>query len=119
MAQIHILGGGNNTYQIVVHATTPVGTNDAGVLWTEAIKNSGKAKSILTVGNGAGQITNNEMNQVTAGTIVEATTIWQDDPLWTQAQRDADLSLRAAQAVAEVIANLQAELKFFGKTFNG
>lgn len=119
MAQVHILGGGNNIYTVVVHATTPAGSNSAGVLWTDAIKNSGKAKSVLTVGNGAGQITNNEMNQVTAGAIIEATTVWQDDPLWTQAQRDADLSTRSAQFIAQVIADLQAELKFFGRTFNG
>lgn len=117
MAKIHVLEGNtNNLYTVAVHATTPAGNNAAGTAWSDAIKNSGRATSILTVGNGPGQIATNEMNQITAGTIIEASFQWGDDPAWTNAQRQADLDLRATQLTTELLARYQAELRYFGFT---
>lgn len=117
MAKIHVLSGdSNNLYTVVVHATAPSGSNLAGVLWSDAIKNSGRAKTILTVGNGAGQITQSEMNQITSGALIEAVLHWGDDPTWTNAQRVVDLDLRATQLTTELLDRYNAELKYFGFT---
>jgi hypothetical protein len=117
MAKIHVLAGaGPNLYTVVVHATTPVGNNSAGIAWSDAIKNSGRATSILTVGTGAGQILNAEMNQITGGTLIEGSFAWGDDPAWSNAERQADLDLRATQLVAELLARYQQDLKYFGFT---
>lgn len=117
MAKIHVLSGaGLNTFTVVVHANTPAGNNSAGTAWTDAIKNSGRATSILTVGTGAGQIQNNEMNAITNGTIIEGSFQWGDDPAWTNAERQADLDLRASQLVSELLARYQQDLKYFGFT---
>lgn len=117
MARMHILtAGGENLYQVIVHAPTPAGNNSAGVAWSTALQNSGLAKSALVVGNGAGQITNSENNQVTAGTVIEANFNWQDDPNWTNQQRLDDLNARASIAVSAVLADYASRLKFFGYT---
>lgn len=117
MAKIHVLSGsGNNVFTVVVHATTPVGNNSAGTAWTDAVKNSGNATSILTVGTGPGQIVQNEMNQITNGTLIEGSFQWGDDPAWSNAERQADLDLRASQLVAELLAQYAQELKYFGFT---
>lgn len=117
MAKIHVLAGGQNgVYTVAVHATTPVGNNSAGVSWAQAVQASGRATSILTVGNGAGQIGNAEMNQITAGTIIEGVMQWQDVPGATPAELQADLDLRATQLVNELLARYAVELKYFGFT---
>lgn len=115
MSKIHVLeGSGINTFTVAVHAATPAGNNAAGTLWADAIKNSGRATSIMAVGNAAGQITQAEMNQVQGGTVIEGVFQWGDDPAWTNAQRQADLDLRATQLVTELLARYQQELKYFG-----
>ena len=117
MARMHILQQvGFNLYQVVVHAPTPAGNNSAGVSWATAIQNAGLGVTQMAIGNGPGQITTAESNTVTNGTVIEAGFQWGDDPTWTNAQRQADLNTRAAQAVAEVTANFQNRLKFFGFT---
>jgi hypothetical protein len=115
MAKIHVLSGaGADVYTVVVHAAAPAGNNLAGVPWADAIKNSGRAVSILTVGTGAGQIGNAEMNQITNGATIEGSFAWGDDPAWTNAERQADLDVRATQLVTALLARYQQELKYFG-----
>lgn len=117
MAKIHVLQGGtSNVYTVVVHANTPAGNNSAGVAWADAIKNSGRATSILTVGTGPGQIQNSEMNSITNGQIIEGNFQWGDDPSWDNTQRLADLDLRATQLVNELLDRYGKELKYFGFT---
>lgn len=117
MAKIHVLAGaGQNIYTVVIHATTPAGNNLAGNSWATCIQNSGRNISVLTTGNGPGQIATNEMNQITSGTLYESVMQWGDDPAWTNAERQADLDLRATQLSAETLARLQQELKYFGFT---
>lgn len=119
MAKIHVLElSGNNVYTVVVHATTPAGNNGAGTAWSVAVANSGRNTTIMAVGNGAGQITQAEANQIAAGTIIEGVMQWGDDPAWTNAQRIADLDLQANQLVTELLARYQEELKYFGFTRN-
>lgn len=117
MARMHVLeSAGNNTYNVVVHAPTPAGNNSAGVPWTTALQNSGRAVSQMEVGTGPGQITSAEHAQVIAGTVIETTFQWGDNPTWTNQQRLEDLDIRATQAVNEVLARYAAILKFFGAT---
>jgi hypothetical protein len=117
MPKIHVLEGStNNIYSVVVHAPTPAGNNAAGVSWTVAIANSGHAVSSLPVGNGPGQISQSELNQVQSGALIEAALQWQDVPSWTQAERDADLDLRANQAVTAILSDYQARLNLYGMT---
>ena len=117
MARLHILeSGGMNIYTVIVHAPTPNGNNSAGVSWATAIQNSGSNITQMTVGNGPGQITNSEANQVTAGTVIEAPFQWGDDPNWTNQERQNDLAIRATQAVNAVTAELQTRLKYYGHT---
>jgi hypothetical protein len=117
MSKIHVLeGAGHNLFTVVVHANTPAGNNSAGTSWADAIKNSGRATSILTVGTGPGQIQQNEMNSITNGAIIEGSFQWGDDPAWSNAQRTADLDIRAQQLVDELLARYSQELKYFGFT---
>lgn len=119
MAKIHILtGGGNNVYTAVIHASTPAGNNTAGTPWSTALRNSGMATTVMTVGNDAGQISQNEANQIAAGTLFEAVIQWQNNPAWSNAERNADLDQRASDAVAEKQAELQPKLALFGATRN-
>lgn len=116
MSRLHILQQtSNNVYDVVVHAPTPVGNNSAGVPFATAIQNAGLATTTMTVGNGAGQITTAESNQVAAGTVVEAPFQWEDNPAWDNTTRTADLNLRAQQAVDAVLAAYGARLKYFGR----
>lgn len=117
MARLHIREQtGVNTYNVVVHSPTPVGNNSAGVAWSAAIVASSAPVTQMSIGNGSGQITNAEANQVAAGTVLETAFQWQDDPTWTTQQRTDDLNLRATQAVADATTLFQARLKFFGLT---
>ena len=117
MARLHILqSSGNNLYNVVVHAPTPAGNNSAGVSWAVALQNSGLALTTMTIGNGAGQISQSEANQIAAGTTVEAPFQWGDDPTWDNPTRLADLNTRAQQAVDAVLADYAARLKHFGRT---
>lgn len=119
MAKIHILaGGGNNVYTAVIHAAVPAANNTAGTPWSDALKNSGMATTVMTVGNGPGQISNNEATNIANGALFEAVIQWQNDPNWTTQQRAADLDQRASDAVAEKQAELQAKLALFGATRN-
>lgn len=73
-----------------------------------------QAGTTMTVGTGPGQITAAEASQVTSGTVVEASFHWEDNPVWDNPTRTADLNLRAQQAVDGVLAAYGARLKYFG-----
>lgn len=115
--RMHILqAAGNNVYDVVVHAATPAGNNSAGITWKAALAGSGLNVTTLPIGNGVGQITTAEANQVSSGDLIEARFQWGDDPTWDNATRTADLNVRAQQAVDQTIAEYGRRLKFFGHT---
>lgn len=117
MARLHIREQvGLNLYSVVVHSPAPAGNNSAAVPWATVIQNSGTASTSLTIGNGPGQITQAEANQVANGSVIETQFQWGDDPAWTAPQRTADLETRAQQAIAEAVDNLQRRFKWFGFT---
>lgn len=115
MSRIHVLEeSGVNTYRIVVHAPVPAGNNSAGVAWSTALSNSGIAGTQMTVGNGPGQISQAESNDVNGGTVIEATFSFTDDPNLSAAERNARLDFEATKLVAETQVELQRRLKYFG-----
>lgn len=117
MARLHILTGSyDGIYDVVVHSVVPAGNNSAGVSWQTALSNSGLNTSRMPTGNGPGQISSSEANQVAAGSVLETSFIWQDSPFWDDAQRTADLATRATQAVTEAQDVFQHRLKLFGRT---
>jgi hypothetical protein len=105
---------GVNQYEVVVHSPRPAGNNAAGRSWTEVLVNSGSNVSSLPVGSGGGRISNAENNQIIAGDVFETRFSWGDDPSWTNAERQADLNIRAAQAVEQAVAEFQRRMRFFG-----
>lgn len=117
--RIHVLDGDENgIFRVIVHAPVPAGNNSAGVSWADAIKNSGRAVTALTVGNGAGQITSTEANQIAAGTLVEATASVAIYPGMTPQEIADRLNFEATQAVALLQASLSKQLKYFGAVVN-
>jgi hypothetical protein len=105
---------GTNQYSVVVHSPTPAGNNSAGVAWSAVLVNSGSNVSQLPVGSGGGRIGNAENNAITAGTVFETQFSWGDDPAWNNAMRQADLDIRAAQAVADALVEFQKRMRYFG-----
>ena len=118
MSKIHVLAGagGNNVYNVVVHSPVPAGNNQAGILWSTAIINSGRNVTSMAIGTGPGQITQAEADQVAAGTVMEGQFMWGDNPAWTNAERMADLDNRASQMVTELGAQFQSDLRYYGAT---
>lgn len=122
MAKIHILAGSGGAFQAVIHAPTPAGNNDAGVSWKTAIANSASRASVMPVGNGSGQISTAEANQVAGADLIEAVVQFQDnpdhDPQWDATKRAAYLLLVGNQAIAALTDQYKAELRLFGATAN-
>lgn len=114
---IYVLSGTtNNQYTVVVHTPTPAGNNAAGISWVNAIVGSGRNKSVLSVGAGPGQITQTEMNGVLAGTIIESTMNWQDDPTMSNANRVTALNTTVAQLANATSSRWATELNYYGYT---
>ena len=119
MAKIHVLESGQlNVYTVVVHGPAPVGSNGAGVPWATALVNSGRARTVLTEGTGAGQITTAEKTAIEAGTTIEGVFAWGDIPNATNPERLASLDRAATQLLAELTASIQQDLRYFGFTRN-
>lgn len=117
MSNIHVLAGaGLNVYTVVVHMNVPAGNNAAGTAWKTAIVNAGLNRTILTTGNGPGQISSADAALIASGDLYEGSFVWGNDPAWSNAQRQADLDLRATQLQAELSAMLQNQLRYFGFT---
>lgn len=114
MSNFHVLSGGNNLYNVAIHVATPAGNNSAGVAWPTCLINSGMNKTRMTVGTGAGQISTSEKAAVDAGTVIEISYQWQDDPAWTTQQRIDDITARTSQASAERLSQLGSQLKYYG-----
>lgn len=99
-----------------MHPTTPGGSNSASVAWSTALVSAGRNITSMPIGNNPGQITQSEADQITAGTVFEVSFQWDDNPSWTNAQRNADLTSRATQNANIAIADLQNQFKYFGFT---
>lgn len=117
MSRIHLLSGNKGLYNFVVHQATPIGNNSAGVAWSAALIASGMAHTTIpTVGNGPGQIAQSEKDAIEAGTIIEARGQYGDDGSLTGQALTDDFNLRANQTMADRLAQLADQLKWFGLT---
>lgn len=116
MSRLHIQAGdGGNRFNVICHAPTPVGNNAAGVSWATAIKNSSAPVTSMTIGNGPGQISTAESNDVANGAVIEVSFPLDDDPTWDAAARTANINAVAIDAMIRTVVLMQARLKYFGK----
>jgi hypothetical protein len=126
MAKIHILDqispGGFNA---VAHFLTPAGNNSVNVAWKTcylASFGSSTPTSLLpSSGNNnpaPGKIGNTELNQITAGDVVEVPFIYSEEPgrAWTTAERQANMDVMADRAIDDFKAAFVIRFKFYGYT---
>jgi hypothetical protein len=124
MANMHVLnpGSGGRGYRVVCHIPVPGGSNAAGVLWANAIKNSkccGTGTTVMTEGDGTnGTISTAEKQAIEAGSLVEEVAEIDIGSYkgMSGPQRNQALDLLFAEMQARVQARLQDHLNFFGFT---
>lgn len=116
MAKMHVLenitSNNGHSYDVVIHFDVPGTTNDAGVLWSECLVNSGRAVTQLAEGVGAGQISTAEKADVEAGTRAEVRVSILADNVSTLAELEAQGDVEIAKAQAD----LSKRYKQYGRT---
>lgn len=122
MSSVHVLENrqGTQNYRCVLHVTMPTGNNAVGTLWQTCYLTQflpGAPATVLSVGNGAGQIPQNEANQIASGALIEHEFEITDLPASaTQTQRDDNIDAIAASVRATKIAELKDKFKYYGYT---
>jgi hypothetical protein len=120
MATVHVLeNAGGANFRCVLHVATPAGTNAVGTTWKTCYLATflpGAPATVLSVGNGAGQISQNESNSIGAGDLMEFEFLFTDDPALDTAGRNALIDAVALYIKNQKLAELQARLKFYGYT---
>lgn len=100
-----------------MHEPVPAGNNAAGVSWRTALVNSGMGgTSIMPTGTGAGQISAAELAQIEAGELREVSFTFENNPAWTNAQRNAAMDAQIATISRETQAHILDALRLFGAT---
>ncbi len=114
MADIHVMSNvGYSRYRCVLHDSVPSGNNRAGFPWKDVLLNAGvTGTSSMTVGTGAGQITQMEYDSVVAGDLLELVTT-----LNSQGAADPTsvLTKNAVRAMDEYRESLKRRLDDFGR----
>jgi hypothetical protein len=120
MAHIHVLdNAGGDNFNALVHIAVPAGNNSVGVSWKTcwlASLGAAAPASKLLVGNGPGQISQAESNQISGGDLMEFDFQFTDDPNSTQATRDANIDAVALSVQTQRLADLRSRFKFYGYT---
>jgi hypothetical protein len=127
MSKVHILDStGGDTFRAVAHLATPTGSNSVSVPcnavsvpWKTcylAAFGSGAPTSALLVGNGAGKISQSEMNSISSGDLIEIPFLYGDDPSLDATGRTALIDLLAQRAIDEFKANFAVRFKYYGYT---
>lgn len=116
MSNMHVLDVDPSTgiARVVMHLTTPVGNNAAGVGWAAALVGAKLNTTVLTTGTGAGQIATAEASAVLAGTTFEYVTTILPDPFGNSAARLAQLDAFYTATQARILAEIQKRLNYFG-----
>jgi len=117
VAKYHVLDSG----AAVAHFAMPSGNNDAGTPWKTCYLASFGANSPTTrlmVGNGTGQIQQQEANQIGSGDLIELLFNFSDDPTLTLQQRQALLSTLGQRAIDEYTAQFASRFRLYGYTQN-
>lgn len=122
MANMHVLTAANGVYRVVAHIPVPTGNNSAGIAWRTAIVASGiGGRTVLPAGDGTGgTISSAESTAITStGSVyedvadVDATL---RGVLTTAPQLAAFLDAWYTARSAELTAQFQAQLKWWGQT---
>ena len=124
MASVHTLtaGGppGQETYNAVAHFAMPTGSNLIGVPWKTCYVASFQGRPITSqlkvVGNGAGQITQQELNQITSGDIIELPFTFGFDPGLTDAEKMTVIDGYAARSIDEFKSGFTQTFRYYGLT---
>lgn len=120
MPSVHVLeNAGGNNFRCLLHTAIPTGNNAVGTPWKTcflAMFLPNTPTTLLSVGNGAGQITQNEANQVASGDLMEFDFVFTDDPALSTADRNALIDAVATSVRTNKLAELQARLKYYGYT---
>lgn len=119
MADYHVLTGSadGNSFTVVHHVPVPgSGNNRAGVQWRTALVNSGLGgKTVLPDGDGTGgTISAAEKAAITSGALYEVVEQFDTHPGETAAQLRDRVDTRHTALVAQVQAQLQGRLTYFG-----
>lgn len=119
MADMHILGGdGKRRWTVVMHFPVPDVNNVVGISYRTALVNSEiGSETIMAEGVGPGQITTAEKVQIEAGELFEHLISFLAESGGTSLVELRD-ALRAeyARQEANMIAEVQLKLKYFGHT---
>lgn len=117
--KVHVLTGGRDgLYQIVTHQATPAGNNSAGFSWASVIVAAGLNTSRLTVGSGPGQTTQQEMDAIIAGTVIEGQFAFNAPAGLTAGQLGTLLDAQAEVILAAQLLAYGDVLKWYGATRN-
>jgi hypothetical protein len=121
MPTVHTLTAtGSDSYDAVAHFPMPVGNNAAGVPWKTCYIASFQGQPITSrlkiVGNGPGQITQQELNQITNGDVIEITFNYGFDQSWPDAQKLANIDIYSSRAINDYKDYFAELFKYYGFT---
>lgn len=122
MADMHVMTGDGKSWDVIFHIAVPDANNTVGVNWRTALVNSGLGGTTqLTEGVGPelaqGRISSTEKAQVEAGELIEKRIAFRVEGNGNSlAAVRANLRTRYTRVSAAVLADLQAQLKYFGHT---
>jgi len=118
MADIHVLDGGEQTWNVVMHFVVPNQNNAVGVNYHTALVNSGLGGgTAMAEGNGPGQITAAEKTLIQAGELYEHRFVFRVEGNGADAAAvRASLRQSYAREASLVLAGLQNRLKYYGHT---
>ena len=112
MSKIHILESNNNSHRVVINFATPTGNNAVGLSWKAVGLESGMiGSSVLEVGTGPSNTTQEEHDSITAGDTIEIVkSIVTGTATNTAVEALADIEIDVYKA------NMSSVLKYYGHT---
>jgi hypothetical protein len=120
MATVHVMEYiGASSYRFVLHVPMPAGNNAVGTPWKTCYLAGFLPKTPVTampVGNGPGQISQNEANSISSGDLMEFDVFFTVEPGADTARRNAVIDSTASDIRNTKLAELQERLQFFGYT---
>lgn len=119
MSDIHVLEGNGNKWRVVMHIPIPVGDNEVNKSHRDALVATGRNTSEMPVGPGLGEITQAEMDQITAGAVFEE--VRQFDIFGagsTNAERTTALKAFYTQVKGDIFNKLEKGLRYYGYSAN-
>jgi len=121
MAEIHVLTGNGDSWNVVFHIPIPVLNNAVGQPYRTVLVNSGIGGStVLGEGTGPGQITTAEKASIQAGAVYEVSLSYPfESGGTTPAQLLATVRALYQREKTRLLAELQARLRYFGYTEAG